>query len=294
MPANVHPLPVAFGPAYIRPAVITRAAPESIYRVRLTGKGLKSKELTARPAAVLPRPLRAGDKVLLAGEGGVCGYIIGLLDADPADAIETSYGAGAHVSGSGMDESIVVHDSQGRTLFEYYPGQGRSVIKAPEGDLQLSAPRGNIDLQAGEAIRCSSSQEISFRSNKEVRLAAGTRDRLPDQSLRVDGDGAHLGVHNLDVAAGRSNVRIARASYQGKHVTSSVDRARFSYGRLEIAARRVLQRSGHLFQHVKHLCQMQAGRLRTLVTGAHHVQSKRATLIAEEDVCIDGNKINLG
>ena len=127
-----------------------------------------------------------------------------------------------------------------------------------------------------------------------MRISTRSRDRLPDQRLQVDGDGVHLGVHALDVSAGKGNVRIASAAYRGNRVTSDVDRAKFTYGRLEVAARRVLQRSGQLVQQVKRLCQVQAGRLRTLVTGAHHLQSKSTTLIAEEDVRIDGNKINLG
>jgi hypothetical protein len=34
--------------------------------------------------------------------------------------------------------------------------------------------------------------------------------------------------------------------------------------------------------------------MRTLVKGAHHVQSDRTTIVARKDVRIDGEKINLG
>jgi hypothetical protein len=34
--------------------------------------------------------------------------------------------------------------------------------------------------------------------------------------------------------------------------------------------------------------------MRTLIHGAQHTRSRRTTLIAQEDVRIDGKKINLG
>ena len=292
MAANVQALPIAFGPAYIRPAEIIHAGPDHIYRVRLAGRG-PVEEMTVRPAMALTGTLGIGDKVLIAGEGSVSGYIIGTLDPEQPAAIRTADGAGARISGQGQDQAIAVHDHRGQTVFEYYPGSGRSVVSAPKGDLQLRAPDGNIELHAGKGISCSGAEAVSISGTQGIRLCAKGRG-LPDQSLRMDSDGAHLGVHAIDVAAGQGRFSIARASYHGKQVASSVDRARMTYNRLEIRAQRILQRSEHLFHQVRQLCQVQAGRLRTLVHGAHHIQSERTTLIAKEDVHIDGKKINLG
>ncbi len=285
MSANVQSLPVALGPTYIRPAVITRVTDGRVYRVRPTNPA-SARELTARLATEPTRPLGIGDKVLLAGESSTSGYIIGVLQSDAAGAIRTSDGAGARLLQREEEQVIVVHDPDGAILFEYDPARGRSVVHVPQGDLQLNAPEGNIDLNAGKGIRCTGAEEI--------HLSAKGRDRLPDQCLRVDGEGAHFGVHTMDVAAGKGDFRIGRTSFHGKHFTSSVDRARMSFDRFEIAARRFMQRSEQYFHWVRQLCQVQAGRMRTLVFGAHHVQSRRTTLVAEEDVHIDGKKINLG
>ena len=293
MPANVQALPIAFGPAYIRPAEIIQMTPRHVYRVRLAGAGALQ-EMTARLATAPARPLKIGDRVLLAGENSNTGYIIGILHPDQRGAIATEDGAGARIHGQGKDQAIAVHDARGQTVFEYFPARGRSVIRASRGDLQLSAPDGSIELQAGEGIRCTSAADITITGHKTVQVSAGGRDRIAGQSIRMDDDGVHFGVHTFDLDAGQGRFHIGRASYQGIYVSSCIERAKLSYGRLEIAAQRILQRSGQLFHQVKHLCQMQAGRLRTLVTGAHHVQSKRTTLIAEEDVRIDAKKINLG
>jgi hypothetical protein len=98
----------------------------------------------------------------------------------------------------------------------------------------------------------------------------------------------------MTVTAGRGDFAVEQAVYRGRKLDSRIDRARMIYDKLEITAQRMWQRSGHFFKQVQHLCQIQAGRMRTLVHGAQHTRSRRTTLIAREDVRIDGQKINLG
>ncbi len=290
MTAHIQHIPAVLGPAYIRSAQVIRATPNHIYRVRLEGQG----EITAHLAMPLSCPLKPGDCVLVAGESPSSGYIIGILNADQPQTISTAEGAGAHVQGQGADQSIAVHDADNRTVFEYYPASGQSVIRAPEGDLCLAAPNGRIDLAAGKDIHCASAGDVTIRGRQSVCLAAQGQGDHPDQTLEMDGDGAKLGVHRMEIAAGQGDISIARAAYRGKQFKSTVNRAKLVYGKLEISAQRMWQSSGYLFRQVRHLCQMQAGRMRTLIKGAHHTQSRRTTLIAKEDVRIDGKKINLG
>lgn len=290
MPAQIQPMPYVLGPAYIRSARVTQEVSDRVYRVLMEGQA----EITARstlPSSCAPKP---GDLVLVAGESPSSGYIIGMLDAVAAEAVRTADGAGAKVLGQGDDQHIAVHDADNRILFEYYPADRRCLIRAPQGDLRLAAPNGCIDLQAGQGIRCDSEGEVALRSRRCVRLAAEGENGGLDQNLEIDGHGARLGVDKMALTAGQADISIARSVYRGQQLTSTVDRARMIYGKLETTAERIWQNSGYLFRQVRHLCQMQAGRLRTLVKGAHYTQSQRATLIAKEDVRIDGQKINLG
>jgi hypothetical protein len=290
MTACIQPIPSLSGPAYILTAQVIRAAPGHVYRVRIEGH----EEITAQLAMPLSFALKPGDKVLVAGQSPSSGYIIGLLTADTAQAIQTAEGAGARVQGQGPDQCIAVHDTDNRTVFEYYPTGGKAVIHAPEGDLLLDAPNGCINLHAGKQILCTSETDVIMHGRQAVRFAANGQDGNPDQALHLDADGARIGVHKMDITAGQGDISIARLDYRGKHLTSSVNRAKLVFGKLETTAQRIWQNSEYLFRQVQHLCQMQAGRMRTLVRGAHHTQSQRTTLIAREDVRIDGQKINLG
>ncbi|MEJ2041432.1 MAG: DUF3540 domain-containing protein, partial [Desulfosarcinaceae bacterium] len=222
------------------------------------------------------------------------GYIIGILPCETTAAIVTDQGAGARIRGQGENQAVTVHDRHGHTLFEYYPGSGRCVVKSPKGDLELEAPEGAIRLRAAGDIQCRSTAEVFLSGAAGVHLSADSQGRLPDQELRLDGEGVRLGVGRMDVTAGMGRISMARTVYRGQQVDSRVDRARMVYGRLEMVVERLLQRSGTVIRQIRRLLQTRAGRIRTLVDGAHHVQSGRTTLIAETDVRIDGKKINLG
>jgi hypothetical protein len=293
MSVQIQSLPEFSGPAYIRVAEVIHAAPNQLYRVRLEDNG-QVQEMSTHLAMPVGAPLKVGARVLVAGQSPSIGYIIGLLDWQPPQTIRTAQGAGVRVLGQADDERIVVHDEHDQPIFEYHPASGRSVVKAPRGDLQLSAPNGRIDLNAGKGIGFTGEADVAITSGQSVRIAVGGQTQQPDQELRLDGGGIHLGVHRMDVTAGRGDIRIARAVYHGVQLKSTVDRAKMVYGKLEISAQRLWELSEYVFRSVRHLCQMQAGRLRILVNGAHHVQSERTTIIAKKDVRIDAEKINLG
>jgi len=293
MPAHIQSLPIAFGPAYIRQATVKQVVTGEIYGVTLEGQ-TSGEIISARLATSLHDSLRPGDRVLVAGENPSSGYIIGRMSASADPGISTPSGAGARIQGQGRDQCISVNDSLGRTVFEYYPEQARSVLVAAQGDLQLAAPQGAISLEAAKGIHCTSAAKISFESKTDVRASVHTQERGGAQAVKLDNDGLQIRSHQLKLTAGQGEVSIARAIFQGKQYIARVSRVKLIGDRLEITARRLWERSEHSIRQVLHLCQMQAGRMRTLVKGAHHLYSDRSTIVAKEDVRIDGKKINLG
>jgi hypothetical protein len=292
MPAQVESLPAAAGPAFVREARVTQAMHGNVYRVRVMGR--EPLEISARMAVPAADTLQAGDRVLVAGESTAAGFIIGILQNGSPQAIRTPEGAGALIHGQGPGQRIAVHDIKGRVVFEYHPHTRRSVLRAPAGDLELVAPDGRIKFTAAKGIHWSTPGEVTIRAEQGLDIAAPAPDGFPDQSLRIDGRGARLGVHQLTVTAGRGDIRMLQADFSGKQLRSTVESAKLIYGKLEVSAQRLWERSGQAIRQVKELCQVQAGRMRTLVTGAHHMQSGRATITAREEVRIDGEKINLG
>lgn len=65
-------------------------------------------------------------------------------------------------------------------------------------------------------------------------------------------------------------------------------------GRLELRARSLIQRALDAFQSVRNLFEVRAGRARTVVEGSHYQKAERSYLLAEKEVKIDGERINLG
>lgn len=291
MTARIQSLPLAPGPAFVREAQVLQALHAQYFRVRVQGP--EPLELTARLA--LPGvTLQAGDRVLVAGERSAAGFIIGVLQSAGAASIRLPDGSGARVQGQGPEPSIAVHDGEGRVVFEYQPHRRRGILRAPAGDLQLAAPDGRIEFTAAKGIHCATQGRLSLRGEKGVTLAAPGPESGPDQSLGIDAQGARLGVQRLEVTAGEGQVRMRQAELNAQRVHSTVESARLTYGKLEVSAQRLLERSGQAIRQVLALCQVSAERMRTLVTGSHQMHSGRTTILGREEVRIDAEKINLG
>jgi hypothetical protein len=65
-------------------------------------------------------------------------------------------------------------------------------------------------------------------------------------------------------------------------------------GRLQILAGAVVERFASLRQRVTELLSVQAGERQTIIDGSSHEQAKRATVLTEETMTINGKAIYLG
>jgi hypothetical protein len=101
-------------------------------------------------------------------------------------------------------------------------------------------------------------------------------------TLMVPGD--------LELLAPRGRIRLMA----GKGVQVKSPEVKITADKLELVARRVMEHFTDAVRWVKDTWQVRAGRIRTQVEGDYHVTAKRINERAEEDVKIDGTKINLG
>jgi len=67
-----------------------------------------------------------------------------------------------------------------------------------------------------------------------------------------------------------------------------------SVGKLELAARAVVERFVNLTQRVSELLTIQAGKSHTVVDGASYLRAENATVLVQEKVSINGKAIHLG
>jgi hypothetical protein len=279
-------------PAFVREAEVVQPLTAQLLRVRVTGRD--PMEVTARVAMPGSPTLRPGDRVLVVGESPASGFIIGLLQAESPRSICTVEGAGARIEVEGPERRIAVHDSEDRVLFEYHPQTRRSVLRVPVGDLEIAAPDGRIDLTAARGIACTTPGEVLLRGTKGVNIGVPGLEGVADQTLLIDSQSARLSLNRLDITAERCDARMVEADFSAKSLRGTVSSAKLVCDKLETTAQRLWERSGQAIRQVKDLCQVTAGRMRTLVRGAHDIQSERTTITARDEVRMNGDRINLG
>lgn len=206
------------------------------------------------------------------------------LDSTPPE-ISTRDGASARVEPHGEGEILTVRDRVGRVLFQYDAETGRGSLIMPEGDLRLCAPRGSIELVAAHEIRAVSGGEIALTSATAA-------------SLRVEGDEAASAVQldggALRVEAAESDLSLGDAQARAGSLRAAVESAELTFGTILRSAGRVIDQAENLYQRVSELCEVKAGRLRALVRESVWVKGEDVTLLANKDVRVDGEHINLG
>jgi len=161
-------------------------------------------------------------------------------------------------------ERLQIIDPRGRLLFEYDAEGGRGMLVTTHGDMRLCAPQGAIELLAAQGISATSAGEIALNSDA------------------------------LAVSAKRSELRLGKTRAWADKLVATVDRAELRYGKLFRRAERVIEQAENVYQRVGELCELKAGRLRTLVSGHVWLKGKDVALNAKERVAIDGEHINLG
>lgn len=227
--------------------------------------------------------------------------MIPAVRAPSEERIATRDGASARLERSGESESLTVRDRMGRLMFQYDAATGQGTLIMPEGDLRLCAPRGGIELHAAHGIRATAGGALSLTSAVGIELEArasrghpapqgpersGTMHLSPEQ-VAIAGD-------TLRVDAGQSELHLGETHAWAGTLRAAVDRAELGFGQVVRRAERVIDHAENVYQRVTELCELKAGRLRTLVNDSAWLKAGELTLLAKHDVRVDGEHINLG
>lgn len=275
--------------AYTGPCrVVGEASDRGHVRVVLPG----GDEADAELAMVEAPELLVGDRVLVTASGDHA-WVIGVL-GESRRRIRARTGASAEIvrTGEGQDR-IRVLDEDDSILFEYNPEQNRGELRMPRGDLDITAPGGNLTLGAGGSVRlCGESVDMMATS----ALRMGVRDLASGElnTIRLGQQGTRIDTRRTTLATGDIDVQMSRTRVRGDSVSSRVGVVRTTADRIETVAETVTQEIGSLYQNVRELLQTRAGRLRTLVKGVWQTRSRRADLKSKETFRVDGERIHLG
>lgn len=208
--------------------------------------------------------------------------------------VALSDGSGAVASNTRDGEVLQVHAPTGEVVFEYHAATGKSRILVPQGDLELVAQQGDIDLVSGRHIRLTAQQGVEIRTPGALRLAVSDALGRIASSLRMTGTETRVQSGHIKVTGRRGDVSLERARYRGQRLDSCIAEVRAVAGRLESVVGTLIEKAKDAYRKVEGLSQLRAGRTRTLVDGTCHLKAGRANLKAEKEFKVDGSTIHLG
>ncbi|MFK7991487.1 MAG: DUF3540 domain-containing protein [Sandaracinaceae bacterium] len=210
-------------------------------------------------------------------------------DATEAGAsIETETGAKATV----QDGRIHVHDTRGALIFEYRPDEGRSVVYAPEGDLELHAASGAIDL-VGEEVRVRGRRSVELTSEEAVHVATESRGGRTLSRFSLLRRAAVLASPLLDATVAKARVELDEGALTARTTVATVQHALRAIDVLETEAGQILERAKESYRDVEGLSQSKAGRMRLVAEKTLHALGQRTLIKAYEDMKLRGEKIYL-
>lgn len=102
---------------------------------------------------------------------------------------------------------------------------------------------------------------------------------------------------DLHVCAPRGHVAIeagTTVTLRGHRLEGDVREARWSAGRWELRAARVVERASQVLYEVEDAITTRTGRVRTIVRGAYDLLAGRAKVVSREDTVVDGKRVLLG
>ncbi|MBN1850086.1 MAG: DUF3540 domain-containing protein [Deltaproteobacteria bacterium] len=276
---------------YLGPAKVLETEDSgSRMRLLLGGYPLEG-AVWARNAIADHNRVEQGDTVLAVGEDPEDLYVIGVLTGknmpdNNENQIALSKGARAEVEGPKGEQRLKVVSPKNELIFQYDEKNGSCKVSMEAGDIEFVTRKGNITFAAGKEI-IFHGRTIGMTGTRGVCL--GIMDALGKlrSNLTLQQQGMKMEGPKIGIDAERGEVHIEETKYTGKCLLSKVDR-------LESIVGSVIVKAGNIYQTVEELCQMKAGRVRTLVAKTFHFKSKKAFVKAEEDYKIQAEKIHLG
>lgn len=262
-------------------------------RVRPLG-GRAAPPVWAELALPMNGGVHLGQQVLVAAAGDdeffVCGVLGGALRAPLR--LATPSGASAEV---GEDqETLRILSPAGELVFEYDPVAGKTRVCVPAGDLEIEAPEGNIGFTAGRELRLRGETTVEISGGDRLGMGVGPGPAVLDSMLELGRNLLRLRSPVVRLQAARGEAVVTEMNVRGETLSARWGTAKIVVERLETWAEDVSTRAREVRQVVDRLWQLKVERFRTVARGACQLQGKNLNLRAEEDVKVQGERIDLG
>lgn len=200
-------------------------------------------------------------------------------------------GATAEIHEAPEGEHIQVCDPDGALIFDYHPASGRSVINVPRGDLSVQT-EGWLNLVGAKGVRVASAGEVSVESATGVRAGVTKAGRFA--GLRVFPTKAAMVGRTLALIAEHASLDLMQTRYRGRTLDAKAEQLQLNATKMETVAERIVTRAKTLLQKIDDLHQLRVGRIHAVARDAIDIRGRTASLVTEQELRLDGEKIHLG
>ena len=174
--------------------------------------------------------------------------------------------------------------------------EGGVVVEARKADGCLVEPEVN-DLVlvshgggAGGFILC-----VLLKQEGVFKLTIRGRAHLRAEELTLSGDRTvSMEAPEVDLKGAWGVVHFLGIDLAAMKLKSRIENADLTAGRINLVLDRLSQRIRNCFRRVEGLDQTRAGRISRIVKDRFSVKAGRASVLAKEEVIVDGEKIHLG
>ena len=209
-----------------------------------------------------------GDDVVVTGLGSAQAFVLARLGEPAAEAVELSDGTAVELMPEG--QGLCVRRADGQTLFEYRLDEG-GVLTLRGETVRLESSAGGIELESAGKIRI---------AGREIESSAVVGHRLQAGRLQMQAESTELRSREIDV--------------QGKQLSASLERARLTVRRIETAAEVIVEQARNVYRKVRELCQLRAGRTKTIVDGTAQLKAERVAHRSRGSYKVRSDDIQLG
>jgi hypothetical protein len=163
-----------------------------------------------------------------------------------------------------------------------------------EGCLIMPEP-GDKVLMALEANDDVFILNILTKKNTETKIAISGKFVIEGDEISLRGSkNASLEAPEVKLSGVYGEVRFAGFSFLASWCETRVNKAVLAAHKLDTVIDSLTERIRNSFRHIEGMEQIKARRIRTIVKERFFLKAKHATVIAEEEVSVDGKQIHIG
>jgi hypothetical protein len=153
--------------------------------------------------------------------------------------------------------------------------------------LTVRAPGGEVIFTWSHGVATARAAELSIEATDVVKIAA------PNVELAAGDQTISLNERGLTVKLDEARVMAKDTIFAAERIETIAEKARHVVGVVEVRATRIVEHAKDVYREATGLSQTRAERIRTVAKGAFQLLANRATIKAEDDLSLMGEKIHL-